>query len=84
LLDRISAYIPPRKTGNSTINYIKLAAQHKQNHELILLGDLNVNINDKSTHNIQQDATVALVSRATRLKKTFLHVSQHQMDMATI
>jgi hypothetical protein len=55
-------YIPPSKTSNSTINYIKLATQHKQNHELVLLGDLNDSSNYKGTHNIQQDATVAQIS----------------------
>jgi Endonuclease-reverse transcriptase len=58
----IGAYIPPSETNNDTINYIQLATQHAHNHELVLLGDLNVNLNDMQRSNIRQDDTVALIS----------------------
>jgi hypothetical protein len=58
----LGAYIPPSELDNSTINYIQLATQYEPNHELILLGDLNVNINNMTRSNPRHDDTVALIA----------------------
>jgi exonuclease III len=44
-------YIPPSDHKNTTLNYLQVALQHDINHELILLGDLNVNLRDMQGSN---------------------------------
>jgi exonuclease III len=59
----LGCYIPPSEINNNTLNFIQLALQHDDddNDEYILLGDLNVNLNNMHDLKRQQDDTAALL-----------------------
>jgi exonuclease III len=58
----LGIYIPPSETDGSTLNFLQLAYNHDQNHEIILMGDLNINFDNMRTTNQRQDDTAALIS----------------------
>jgi hypothetical protein len=58
----IRIYIPPSEMDGSTINYLQLAYNHAQNHKVILLGDINVNLYHMRNSNQQQDNIAAIIS----------------------
>jgi oligoribonuclease NrnB/cAMP/cGMP phosphodiesterase (DHH superfamily) len=69
----VGVYIPPGERDGSTINYCQLALQHNTNQDTILMGDLNVTLNNMAHSNTRQDDTVALVS-ATKLQDLSHHL----------
>ena len=58
----IGCYIPPSEKDNVTLDNIQKALQHDNNDEIILMGDLNVNIYKMDKAKDRHKQTVALLS----------------------
>jgi exonuclease III len=58
----IGIYVPPSETDGTTLNYLQLAYNYANNDEVILLGDINVNLDHMANSNHRQDETAALIS----------------------